>query len=444
MLPLFERHAVPQLFAEVAVRMQSETVSPTSPDPARGLPPVVPPSGGFIAQLFLVPGLIVTAVVLLLLGVNWFIGGAHTPENILKGLDNSNPEVRWREASDLAQVLLRNDKLASDPAFALELATRLRQGLETVAPLEKAYAERMRQAPVDGNDPDRKSLEGERNYISYLMACLSELSVPAGVPLLKELAESPDAAADADALIDRPREVVWASRRRDAIWGLGKIGENLQRFERLSEEQRQLLLERLDSESVADPSSERGKWAAMARDLLATRQKGQPRLFGLDAVFAKSADASDPFLRSMTALALNFWEGDAAENARLDNILVGLTQTGHGTDRTAALEVRYNAAVALARRGSERARLDLLRDMLDEEKQQQNFRLRAKDGQDKPDAATARVTVLNALNGVAELHRKRPGTDLVSLRTVIEQLAQSPDLNLRKEAERTLEALDKK
>ena len=33
-----------------------------TPDPAKGLPPVVAPSGRFIVQLFLVPGLIVALI----------------------------------------------------------------------------------------------------------------------------------------------------------------------------------------------------------------------------------------------------------------------------------------------------------------------------------------------------------------------------------------------
>jgi len=39
-------------------------------DAQAGLPPVLPPSGRFIAQLFVVPGLIILAVVLLMIGVS--------------------------------------------------------------------------------------------------------------------------------------------------------------------------------------------------------------------------------------------------------------------------------------------------------------------------------------------------------------------------------------
>src|SRR5947209_5674261 len=105
---------------------------PTVPEPARGLPPVTPPSGRFIAQLFLVPGMIVLVAVLLLLAFRYLVGGGYEPANFLKQLDNDNADIRWRGASDLAQVLKRPESmnLRSDAAFALELAQRLRAGLD--------------------------------------------------------------------------------------------------------------------------------------------------------------------------------------------------------------------------------------------------------------------------------------------------------------------------
>src|SRR6185312_8694765 len=105
--------------------MPSDTPVPPSsngaakPDP--GLPTVTPPSGGMFLRLFGVPALIVGGVVLVLivaqpligtatkflLGRAW--GGSRTPEQFLHDLDDSNPEVRWRAANDLTQVLLRDD-----------------------------------------------------------------------------------------------------------------------------------------------------------------------------------------------------------------------------------------------------------------------------------------------------------------------------------------------
>ena len=67
-----------------------------------GLPPVAPPSGKFILQLFLVPGLIVAGLVLVALGLQWLTGAHRNPEKYLEGLDDPNPEVRWRTAAGTA------------------------------------------------------------------------------------------------------------------------------------------------------------------------------------------------------------------------------------------------------------------------------------------------------------------------------------------------------
>src|SRR5437870_12803905 len=70
-----------------------------------GLPPVAPPSGKFILQLFLVPGLIVAGLVLVALGLQWLTGAHPKPEKYLEGLHDANPEVRWRTAADPAPLL---------------------------------------------------------------------------------------------------------------------------------------------------------------------------------------------------------------------------------------------------------------------------------------------------------------------------------------------------
>src|ERR1043166_3099305 len=92
-----------------------------TPRPDPGLPPVTPPSARIILRDFLVPGLIVVLLVgLFLLGqplAAWLRARRpdHSAREYLNDLDNSNPDIRWRAAGDLAQVLLRDDRLAADP-----------------------------------------------------------------------------------------------------------------------------------------------------------------------------------------------------------------------------------------------------------------------------------------------------------------------------------------
>src|SRR5947209_6893905 len=95
-----------------------------------GLPPVAPPSGKFILQLFLVPGLIVAGLVLFALGLQCLSGAHRDPAKFLAGLDDSNPEVRWRTAADLSQVLPGNEVFAQNVGFGLSLAERLDRALE--------------------------------------------------------------------------------------------------------------------------------------------------------------------------------------------------------------------------------------------------------------------------------------------------------------------------
>ncbi|HYT89982.1 MAG TPA: hypothetical protein VEL76_14850 [Gemmataceae bacterium] len=105
-------------------------------------------------------------------------------------------------------------------------------------------------------------------------------------------------------------------------------------------------------------------------------------------------------------------------------------------------QVRYNATVALARRGSPRLPFDILSEMLDEDRQMRNWRARLQDGREVPDEAAARRTVLAALKVFAEWHKhadavKTVGADNPDLRKVyaaVEKLTHSPNQVVKMEA----------
>lgn len=108
-------------------------------------------------------------------------------------------------------------------------------------------------------------------------------------------------------------------------------------------------------------------------------------------------------------------------------------------------EVRYNAVLALAHRGSPRIKedgvWDVLLEMLDEDEQLQNYTPRTGDGRAVPDETAARTTVLSALQAVQELHRKRPEVDLSGLREPIDKLTHSPNATVgvrARQAQQTL------
>jgi HEAT repeat protein len=95
-----------------------------SPDDA--LPPVTPPSAGFIVQLFVVPGVIVIVVVTIWVMFNWLAQMGNDRDAFVRAL-NRNNEARWQAAFNLATALRaeqgsRSPQLTVDPELAQELA----------------------------------------------------------------------------------------------------------------------------------------------------------------------------------------------------------------------------------------------------------------------------------------------------------------------------------
>jgi len=432
--------------------------SPNLPQSNPGLPTVTPPSGSMFFRLFGVPALIVGGLVLLLIVGqpligkfgSYFLGrtwGSGSPEQFLRDLDNSNKEVRWRAANDLAQVLLRDDNLASDSAFALQLCQRLRRTLDSSAPFEKAHAEHFAKLSPTEEAGELKKLDPERDYILLLTQCLGHFMVPVGAPALEELAMQ-QSGLDPRAL---------AARRRQALWALANLGENVKRFDKLPGEQQETVLSQLE---IAAEGGEQAKVAKEALAYLKSRWAEKPSALGMDRVIQKCADAEDPSLRELAAFAANFWSGTAAENARIAQTLTRLCDDpGKGEEELTKLEdenteqetrnlvkkpgfrVQVNAAIALARHGW-KVRLTLLQTMLDEQELRSIFVVQPKKGgAEQPDQAAVVETMLNALKSVAELHRKNPQLDLSSLRPNLDKLAHNPNPAVQTEAGRVVLAL---
>ncbi len=102
--------------------------------------------------------------------------------------------------------------------------------------------------------------------------------------------------------------------------------------------------------------------------------------------------------------------------------------------------VRYNAAAALARRGSDKALEEPVRgtllDMLDEDQQMRNCR-ETKDGKEFTDIATAQLTVVTTLKALTELRRRRPELDLAPFKPAVDKLTESKSLAISNEAKKT-------
>ena len=267
-----------------------------SPPPPPDLPPVQPPSGRFIAQLFLVPGLIVFVVVLFVLAINYVFVSGHTPAQFLRRLDSDNADIRWRAASDLGQMLARKESVAlkTDVGFALDLADRLDKAFATLVEEEAKLAK-------SGNDGGSfRSLQAQRTFVNFLTAAVGSFDVAVGVPILGDMIA-------ADKSPDIPDEAV---RRRTALWTLAKLGSQIKEFDKLKPEQRQLIVSKLRSE--AEESLGMRRKAARTALFYAGEGDG-PDVVHVDDILAKSADADDRFLRELTGFAFNTWDGPKAE-----------------------------------------------------------------------------------------------------------------------------------
>ncbi|MFP6764742.1 MAG: hypothetical protein VB858_14040, partial [Planctomycetaceae bacterium] len=125
---------------------EASDAPPSRPEPtqdslsAEDLPPVEPPSARFILQLFLVPGLIVSAVI----GVWALFGKISSSEQDWRQqiveMRSNNEHRRWRGANGMAQMLRADiergtdgQQLSRNPAIAKELADLLADLLDEPA-----------------------------------------------------------------------------------------------------------------------------------------------------------------------------------------------------------------------------------------------------------------------------------------------------------------------
>ena len=283
----------------------------TDRPPAPGLPPVAPPSGRFIAQLFLVPGMIVLVAVLIIFGINYLFIGGNTPRTFLSKLDSENADIRWRGASDLAQHIKRPESklLKADVSFALDLAERLRNALDELDQDEQALAAKIAKQPAAERDKAWRKLAPQRDFVEYLTSALGDFYAPVGVPLLCEIINRENAA-------DVKGNTM---RRRRAIWALSNLGAHLQALSKdLSSDQQAKIIDALKQE-IGGANAQRHIWALNALYYVDKNAVAQdsPGLVLVDHALAKCAKASDRFLRVHVAMAFNFWDGELAEQTLL-------------------------------------------------------------------------------------------------------------------------------
>jgi hypothetical protein len=136
------------------------------------LPPVEPPSAGFIIQLFVVPALIVMVIVAVWFTFTWLVRRT-TPEAVVQGLEHGPSVARWQRASELADML-RNRRF---PEFkrSSKAASNLARILD-------------RELEQSGSG---KGTEDEQVTLRYFLArALGEFEVQEGLDVLLKAAET--------------------------------------------------------------------------------------------------------------------------------------------------------------------------------------------------------------------------------------------------------------
>jgi hypothetical protein len=148
---------------------RSSTRPPLSPSDA-ALPPVEPPSAGFIVQLFVVPALIVAAVI----GVYLLFGRLAASDvdwrELVIDLRSDNRHTRWRGANGLAQLLeadaLRRKTTSSDPQSA---TTPLTEDDELANELAATLTQELARPDADAD---------QQRLLEYLIKSLGWMEVP--------------------------------------------------------------------------------------------------------------------------------------------------------------------------------------------------------------------------------------------------------------------------
>jgi len=241
----------------------SQSSQPSEPAvPGDMLPPVEPPSAGFILQLFVVPGIIVVIIVMVWLLFNWVARTGNDPQEYVRALKRDNVNS-WQAAVNLANALgnpgPQGAALRQDSALARELAEMLDKEL--------------------GKGADAGSMKEQPLMLRYFLCkALGEFETPEGLPALVKAAGTHRS--------DEESEV-----RLAALQAIAVLAENMGRIH--------------PGKSLAGPDS---------------AEIEPPATPGVDEVLLEASRDADPRVRGTAAYAMGVVGGEKL-TARLEAML---------------------------------------------------------------------------------------------------------------------------
>ncbi len=160
--------------------LEPNNVGRESFDLPEHLPPVQPPSAGFIVQLFVVPAIIVAVVVGLYLLFTRMASGEADWRQLVSDIRSENPHVRWSSANQLATLLTDAAQQPVDPAAGPSLSSN-REIAQALVPQFTELAKKT--TPT----------EEEQLQVEFLGKAIGQLDVPdLVIPALIDAAQPGD------------------------------------------------------------------------------------------------------------------------------------------------------------------------------------------------------------------------------------------------------------
>ena len=172
------------------------------------LPPVQAPSAGFLLQLFLIPMIIVTIIVLVFLGFHWLAQMSSDPSDLIAGLSTTN-ETGWQKAHALSDLLRdpTKDHLKDDVELAKQLVSILDEQIEE-------------------SESETSSNEQQIRMRVYLCRALGEFRVPDVLPVLIKAATTERYEAELDVRDHATQAIAVCAKNLADKYGAESLHEN--------------------------------------------------------------------------------------------------------------------------------------------------------------------------------------------------------------------------